>query len=271
MAPPLKIGLIGCGAIGSRLAREIKFRFRNEARLVGIYDRDLEKARALGRRLKLSPAILPPTQIVARCDLIIEAASAEAVGPLLLQVIAQRKSLLLLSTGGLLKHRRLLREASHLNVPVYLPSGALAGIDGVKAASLGGLKSVTLTTRKPPEAFRGAPFVGRRRILLNSLRRPRLLFEGSVTEAVKAFPQNVNVAATLALAGGTSARTRVRVVADPTIRRNIHEVEASGDFGRLSIRIVNRPSPENPKTSRLATLSALATLQQILEPVKIGT
>ncbi len=271
MAPPLKIGLIGCGTIGSRLAHEIETRFRNSAQLVGIYDRDPKKSQALRKRLKFSPAILAPNRIVERSDLVIEAASAEAVGPLLLQVIAQRKSLLLLSTGGLLKHRRLLREASHLKVPVYLPSGALAGIDGVKAASLGGLKSVTLTTRKPPEAFRGAPFVVRRRIPLNSLRGPRLLFEGTVTQAVQAFPQNVNVAATLALAGGASARTRVKVVADPTIRRNIHEVEASGDFGRFSVRIVNRPSPGNPKTSRLALLSALATLQQILQPVKIGT
>ena len=176
-----------------------------------------------------------------------------------------------MSTGGLLRRPQLLRKAAAARIPIYLPSGALVGLDGIKAAAVGTLRSVTLTTRKPPRAFSGAPGVTRRRIALNRIRTPRLLFEGSAKEAVAAFPQNVNVAATLSLAGIGARRTRVRVIADPTIRENLHDLEAVGSFGKLAVRMENRPSKENPKTSRLAVLSAIATLRQVLTPLKVGT
>ena len=176
-----------------------------------------------------------------------------------------------MSTGGLLKYPSLLRRAIALKIPIHLPSGALAGLDGIKGAASGGLRSVTLTTRKHPSSFRGSPHVLRRRIRLDRIRKSRVLFEGSAAKAVAAFPQNVNVAATLALAGIGPARTRVRVVADPEVRENIHELEAVGSFGRLRVRVENRPSRENPKTSQLAVLSAVAALGRILGPLKVGT
>ena len=265
------IGLVGCGTIGTKLAQEIQRRFKGIARLIGFYDHDPQKAARLSRRFHPAVPFLFPKQIIARCDLLIEAASAQAVEELLLEVIRQRKSILIMSTGGLLRHQALLRKAHHRRIPVYLPSGALVGLDGVKAGAIGKIRSVTLTTRKPPAAFTGAPAVIQKKISLSSIRRPRLLFQGTAQKAVAAFPQNINVAATLALAGVGPKKTRVRIIADPTIHENIHEIEAQGEFGRFIARTENRPARENPKTSRLAVFSAVATLQQILQPVRVGT
>ncbi len=265
------IGLVGCGTIGSRLALEIQRRFRGAARLVGVHDRDAKAARRLVRRLHSAIPVLPLQQLVSHSQLLIEAASASAVGQILREVVAQRKSILVMSSGGVLQNGALLRKAVRLNIPIYLPSGALVGLDGVKAGAIGRLRSVTLTTRKPPRALAGAPGVIRRRIRLSSIRTPRRIFQGSALQAVAEFPQNINVAATLALAGVGATRTRVRIVADPTIRANIHELEAVGTFGKLFARTENRPAQENPKTSQLAVFSAIATLQQILQPLRVGT
>ena len=209
--------------------------------------------------------------MIPRCDLVIEAASPTAVGELLPKVIAHRKAMLCMSTGGLLGFPKLLAQAVAHRVPVYLPSGALAGIDGIKAASQGKLHSVTLTTRKPPSAFAGAPGVLRRKSRWNHPSKPRLLFKGPAERAVREFPQNINVAATLSLAGIGPARTKVRVIADPSLKENIHEVEATGPFGKLFVRMENRPSSRNPKTSQIAILSAIATLKQVVTSVKVGT
>ena len=262
---------MGCGTIGTRLAHEIQGRFRGSARLIGLYDHDSQKALRLSRRLRHRVPYLLPQQLIRRCELLIEAASAQAVGQLLPLVIRHRKGILVMSTGGLLEHHRLLQKALKSKIPVYLPSGALIGLDGIKAGAIGKFRSVTLTTRKPPKAFADAPAILRRRISLSAIHRPRILFQGSAAKAVMAFPQNINVAATLALAGAGPYRTRVRIIADPRARENVHEVEATGSFGRLLARTENCPSKENPKTSQLAIFSAVATLQKILQPMRVGT
>ncbi len=267
----IRIGLVGCGTIGSRLAIEIQRRFGETARLVGIYDHNPSAAKHLQKKLRVPVPILPPKQLLQRCQLLIEAASASAVGQLLPEAIAHRKGMLVMSTGGLLQHPDLIRKAVARKIPLYLPSGAIAGLDGIKAAAIGRLKSITLTTRKHPKALAGAPGITRRKLQIDSLRTPRTIFKGSATKAVSDFPQNINVAATLALAGMGAARTQVRIVADPTVQANIHEIKAMGTFGTLFVRTENRPAQENPKTSQLAVFSAIAALKQILQPLRIGT
>jgi aspartate dehydrogenase len=173
-----------------------------------------------------------------------------------------------MSVGGLLLDRRWQRAASRSRARLYVPSGALAGLDAVKAMAVGRIRRMQLTTRKPPRALADAPYVHRTRLRLDRLRRPRRIFEGSARAAIRAFPQNTNIASTLTLAGGRQAR--VRVVADPTIRRNVHELKVEGDCGRITCAIESRPSA-NPKTSELAVRSAIATLGRIFDPVVIGT
>ena len=239
--------------------------------MTGLFDADLRQAAALSKRLRPPVPVLPLARLIRRNQLLIEAASPRAVETLLPKVIARKKALLLLSVGGLLRNPALLRRAVARKIRLYVPSGALAGLDGIKAAAIGRLRSVTLTTRKHPRALAGAPGLKRRGIRLYGLRRAKTIFEGSAAQAAAGFPQNINVAATLALAGLGGRRTHVRIVADPAARVNTHEVEAVGSFGRLFVRTENRPAPGNPKTSQLAIQSALAALNRILQPVQIGS
>ncbi|MEA3365153.1 MAG: aspartate dehydrogenase domain-containing protein, partial [Candidatus Hydrogenedentes bacterium] len=179
--------------------------------------------------------------------------------------IEYHKDCLILSIGGLITRPELLEKARQHKIQVWLPSGALAGLDGVRAAREGGLHSVTLTTRKPPKGLEGAPYLIENNIRLDDLKEPRVIFEGTALEAVKAFPKNVNVAAALSFAGVGPKQTRVRVVADPRATINSHEIVAEGAFGRLSAVTENLPSPRNAKSSYLASLSGCAELRAAAE------
>ena len=267
----VKIGIVGCGAIGSQLAQEIQRRFKGKARLIGVHDIHTGKARKLASSLHPKVPVLSAKQILQRSSLIVEAASPRAVAQFLPRAVRARKPMMVLSSGGLLTQGRWLRLAAARGVPVHVPSGAILGLDGIRAAGVGKLTSVTLTTRKPPRSFAGAPGLARRKLLPEAIRSPQVIFQGSARRAAALFPQNINVAATLALAGMGPERTRVRIIADPGVRSNVHEIEARGDFGAIHIRAENRPSARNPKTSRLAIQSAVAALAQILRPIRIGS
>jgi aspartate dehydrogenase len=153
---------------------------------------------------------------------------------------------------------------------VHLPSGAIGGLDVLRAARVDRLDEVTLVTSKPPRALAGAPFFESHPIDLGAITTREVIYEGPAAEAVRLFPANVNVAAALSLAGIGPEQTRMQVVADPALDRNVHEVVARGSFGELTLRLANVPSPSNPKTSFLACLSGLATLRRLADPIQIG-
>lgn len=267
----VRVGLVGCGTIGSRLARVIERAYGKTARVTALHDVDRAQATTLQRSLRHHPPIVSLPELIRSSDVVLEAASASVAADVVAKSLRAHRDVLVMSTGGLLRGSAWQRLARRSRGRVYIPSGALAGIDGVRAMALGTITRVLLTTRKPPRALTGAPYVRRRRLNLSRLRRPTILFEGAPRDVVKAFPQNTNVAATLALASGAPAsRTRIRVVADPTIRVNIHEVEIVGDAGAVRCRVESRPST-NPKTSELAVRSAAATLQRLFDRVVIGT
>lgn len=266
----VRVGLVGCGTIGSRVAEALNRTYASIARITALRDTDLTHARRLQRRLTPRPAILPLAPLIRRSDLVIEAASAAAAVPVVTRSLRANRDVLVMSVGGLLADRTWQRLARRSRGRVIIPSGALAGLDGVKAMAVGRLRRVSLTTRKPPRALADAPYVRRRGLRLERLKRPRLLFEGTPRAVVRAFPQNTNIAAALSLASGGAASVRVRVVADPTIRRNVHELDVEGDCGRLHCRIESRPS-HNPKTSELAVRSAIAALDRYFGRVAIGT
>lgn len=197
-------------------------------------------------------------------DIIVEAASQKAVGEHAIKALSAGKSLLVMSTGALLDKKlfaSMFSLARKNNATVYVPSGAVCGIDGVKSASVGRIRSVLLQTTKNPKSIKG----------FEGVRKRKVVFEGPASKAVKLFPANINVSAVLSLAGVGAGRTRVRIIADPKVHRNIHEVFVSGDSGRLYSRVDNLPSPENPRTSYLACLSAIRTLADIGGAVSIGT
>jgi aspartate dehydrogenase len=143
-------------------------------------------------------------------------------------------------------------------------------LDAIAAAAVGTLDAVMITTRKPPRALAGAPYLEANGIDIMALRSPQVVFEGSAREACRGFPANVNVSAAVSLAGIGPDRTRVRIIADPTISRNMHDVEVTGDFGRFVVHVENAPSG-NPRTGVLAAQSVIATLRKLTTPVLVGT
>jgi aspartate dehydrogenase len=142
---------------------------------------------------------------------------------------------------------------------LLIPSGAIGGLDAIRAAAEAGLTEVTLVTAKPPEGFG-----------LHGLTEAKVLYEGNATEAVAKFPKNVNVAAALSLAGMGFEKTHVRIVADPALTANTHTIVAKGAFGEMTCKVENRPSPENPASSYLASLAALALIRRFVAPIQVG-
>ena len=128
-----------------------------------------------------------------------------------------------------------------------------------------------MTTKKPPKAFEGVTYLTKNNITLDGLTEDKVIFEGNADLAVFAFPQNINVAAAISIAGIGPEKTIVRIVASPHISRNIHEIEIESEAGKIFTRTENVIHPDNPKTSYLAVLSAIAALKGILSPIKIGT
>lgn len=271
MRRKIRVGLVGCGAIGTELARILVRKFSSHCRLTCLHDLNRERALGLARSLRLRIRIAGLLDLVRNSDFVIEAASAQAVGPVLRAVLARRKHVLIMSVGGLFFDGALARRLNKSRGNVYLPSGALAGVDGLLAAKMGRIRSVSLTTRKPARAFEGSPYLVRKGIDVSEIRKETLLFQGSARQAVRAFPQNINVAALLSLAGVGPDRTRVRIYASPNIRRNVHQVEVEGNFGRIFAVTENVPSERNPKTSLLAALSPAALLAKIFSALKVGT
>ncbi len=266
----IKVGLIGCGTIGSTIAKEIDQRIP-ELKLVAVCDRNQVRTGKLVESLNQKPDLTTLDEVIEASDLVVEAASAKIVAKLVENAINRGKDIMVMSVGGLVDNLDLFEKAKERGCRVYFPSGAIAGLDAIKGAKENRIGSVTLTTYKPPSGLRGAPYLARKGIELSVIKEKTVLFEGSCREAVKAFPQNINVAASLAFAGVGLEKTRVRIVVDPALKRNIHHIVVEGDFGRLETRTENLPSPVNPKTSYLAVLSAIATLKGIVNPLQVGT
>lgn len=265
---------MGCGAIGSSLAKTIVNNFKERAKLVALYDIDARKSGGLSRMVCKSHnlAVSGIRQLINRSELVIEASSAGSSWEIARDVLIGGCDIMIMSVGGIVsKFRRLSGLAKKYNAKVYIPSGAISGIDALKAARLGKIKKVILTTRKNPISFRGVKYIENKGINLDKIKKDKLLFSGIAREAVKHFPQNINVAAVLSIGGIGEERTRVKIIASPGTKKNIHEIYIESKAARILTRTENILHPDNPKTSYLAVLSAVATLKQILEPIKIGT
>lgn len=272
MPKKLKIGIVGCGAIGSSLARVITRDVSGRAQLAALYDVDILKAKKLSGAISENLAVNTLSRLINKSDLVIECACGASSWDIARSALVKGRDIMIMSVGGIVEHYKELEVlAKEKNVRIFIPSGAICGIDGLKAAAFGKIKKAILTTKKPPKAFLDVPYVLKRRINLENLKEETVLFEGDASTAIRAFPQNINVAATLSIAGIGPKDTIVRIVASPNITQNIHEIEIESDAGRIITRTENVIHPDNPKTSYLAVLSAIATLKQILEPMKIGT
>ncbi|MFH1397033.1 MAG: aspartate dehydrogenase [Candidatus Omnitrophota bacterium] len=273
MGTKLKIGIVGCGAIGASLAKEIKKNFTGQAVLSALFDIDSQKSQKLAQALRDNGLITKTLkQLIIRSKLVIESASAKSSWEISREALKSRKDVLVMSVGGIINNFKELSALAKTNkAKVYIPSGAISGIDALKAAGISGINRVTLTTIKNPVSFKGVKYIEDKKINLSKIKKDTLIFSGSAKEAVKFFPQNINVAAILSLAGIGEVNTRVNIIASPGTKRNIHQITVDSNGGKISCRTENVLHPDNPKTSYLAFLSAVAVLGQIFEPVRIGT
>jgi aspartate dehydrogenase len=267
-----RVAVAGAGAIAGVLIDGIARGEAGNARVGAIGARPGGSGRAIVAARRQSAIVAPFAELAAHAPLVIEAAGGDAVRAHAAGWLEAGADVMILSAGALIddgfRADLLARAAAHRR-RILVPSGAIAGVDGVRAGALGGLRTLTLRTTKPPRGLAGAPHIVASGIDLDALTEPTTVFSGTVAEAVRGFPSNVNVAAVLALAG-RGADVRVDVVADPAGTANVQEIEASGAFGTFRVRLDNAPSPANPKTSMLAPLSALAMLRRFSESLWVG-
>jgi aspartate dehydrogenase len=262
------IGIVGCGAICGALIRAVG-NGKLPVRLVGVTSRTEKSARQFLSAFKSPPAYLQLADLIAASDLIVEAAGGKAVPELAEKVFAAGKDLMVISVGALLDHPEIIEKSRQTGCHLYIPSGAIAGLDGIKSAAVGQISHVTHTTRKPPEGLEGAPYLVERGISLVGLQAEKEVFIGSAREACRGFPANVNVMAAVSLAGIGPDQTRARIVAVPGLTRNCHDIDIEGEFGKLHVHIENIPS-ENPKTGKLTALSIIRAVQDAVDSVRIG-
>ncbi|MBS7288142.1 MAG: aspartate dehydrogenase [Candidatus Freyarchaeota archaeon] len=273
----MEVAIIGCGVIGSILARAIDKGKVGGAKLAYLFDVDREKAVKLAASLSRRPKVAENIDEILMdqaVNLVVEAATPTAVKDYSEKVLLAGKNLMVLSVGAFYDkefYERILNIVEEKKVYVYIPSGAISGIDAVKAAAMEHIERVELITRKPPAAFKGNEYVTRKGVNLDEVREPMVLFEGTARDAARLFPKGINVALTLSLAGIGADKTKVKVVVDPTVKKNIHEIHVEGAFGKLTCITQNYPAPENPETSYLAALSAIRTLKQLTERFRVGT
>jgi len=260
-----KIGIIGCGTIGRGIAEFIEKDLKKYARIVALCDIDINKAKGLSKKIKPRPSVTNIDSLIKKSDLIIESASVKLSAGIAKNILSHKKDALIMSTGGLLKEGpSLLKKAKSIGCNIYIPSGAICGLDGLASASIGKVKSVTLTTRKPPKGLKGAPYLKKKKINIDRIKEETVIYSGTALDAIKHFPKNINVAATLSLSGIGPKATKVKIITSPRYTKNTHEVEVEGEFGRLITRTENVPSKKNPKTSQLAIFSAMAKLKEVL-------
>ncbi len=271
----MRVGIIGGGTIARLCLQHIRAGDLAAVEVVAIVGRsDASRGKVLAAEFGVPFVIGTDALLAARPEVVVEAASHDAVrtfGPALLRAGV---ALIVLSAGALADdalREALEHAATQGGALLYVPSGGIGGLDALKAACIAGVDSVTIAVTKPPAAWKGIAYVERLGVDLDNLRAPLTLFEGPAREGVPHFPANVNIAAVLSMAGIGFDRTRLKAVADPQLTHNTHYIDVCGKTGNISIKLENVPSPDNPKTAWLACYSALAALKQIQSRARYGT
>ncbi|MDE2229869.1 MAG: aspartate dehydrogenase [Alphaproteobacteria bacterium] len=265
----LTVGIAGLGAIGLEVAKRLAKGIPG-LKLAAVSARDRKAAAARLKEAGIKASVVPLPELARRAEIVVECLPATEFRAIAEAAIAKRRILVVLSAGALLANFDLVERARKRDARIVVPTGALIGLDAVRAAAEGEIRSVRMVTRKPPAALEGAPYLVARGISLVGLSAPRKLFEGSARDGAAGFPANVNVAAALSLAGIGPDRTTLEIWADPSLTRNTHAIDVDADSARFSMRIENVPS-ENPKTGRITALSVVACLKSLVAPLRIGS
>jgi aspartate dehydrogenase len=271
----MRTALLGAGTIARLVLQHLRHGDLPGIEVVGIGGRSTASRGAALAAAHALPFVVGGGALLAlRPQVVVEAASHEAVREHLVSFLEAGASVVVLSAGALADDR--LREAAETaarrsGAQLYVPSGGIGGLDALKAACVAGVEEVAIQVAKPPRAWKGIPFVEALGIDLDGMRQACTLYKGAAREGVPHFPQNVNIAAVLSLAGIGFDRTQLEVVADPALTHNTHTIRVAGRSGRFTVVLENVPAPDNPKTAWLACYSVLAALRSMAAGVRYGT
>jgi aspartate dehydrogenase len=265
----LRVGIAGLGAVGRDVARRLIAGVPGLT-LAAVAARDVEKARGAIRQVGDAVPVRSLADIADVCDVVVEALPPALFRNVAVPTIEKARIFMPLSVAQLLKNDDLIERAKQTGARIVVPTGALLGLDAVRAAAEGTVHSITMVTRKPPAGLEGAPYLTEHGISLAGLTEPRKVFDGSAREGALGFPANVNVAAALSLAGIGPDRTRLEIWADPAVTRNTHTIKVDADTMRFTMTIENVPS-ENPRTGRNVAPSTVAALRGLVSTLKVGS
>jgi aspartate dehydrogenase len=268
--PDLTVAIAGLGVIGSGMLAEIA---RNEPaiRIAAVAARDHAKAEATLLTHGVKALILPLSDLPQAADIVVECLPAASFDTVADVTLAAGKGLMVLSVGQLARREDLIPAFRAAGQRLIVPTGAILGLDVVRALARGDVTSARIITRKAPKGLAGAPHFAAAGIDVMAIREPTLVFSGTAREAIKGFPANVNVAVALSLAGIGVDRTRCDIWADPGEGANVHQIELESPGATVSMTISGRPDPKNPRTSQMTALSAVAALKRLVDPVWIGS
>lgn len=267
---PLKLGIGGLGAIGMSVARRVDAGDIPGLQLVAVAARDPVKAQARIAELTSAPKLVSLAGLAEAADVILECIPAAHFAEIAEPAVARGRIFMPLSVGQLLAHMSLIETARATGARIIVPSGALLGLDAVRAVAEGHVASVKIVTRKPPNGLAGAPYLRERGISMEAVTTPVMVFSGTAREAIRGFPANVNVAVALSLAGIGPDRTTVEIWADPGVTRNTHTITVRSPVADLTMTIENVPS-DNPKTGRITALSVVSLLRKRTAPLAVGS
>lgn len=267
----MRLAIVGCGSIGGELAEAADG--MAEVKRIYLLDQNGKAAEALSLKLKKAVAVRSIEQELYHCDLVIEAASQTAARDIIPKVVGRGVDIMIMSVGALADddyRNSVYGMARGTGARILVPSGAVCGTDGLSSAAVGAVSEVELITTKNPDGLADVPYLIEKNIDVTKIDRPTVIYEGSAREAVRLFPKNVNVAATVSIMGIGFDRTKVKIVVDPGTHSNSHELIVKGEFGEMISKTKNVPSDSNPATSYLAALSAISALKRIIRNEWVG-
>ncbi len=270
MTPAVRVAIGSLGTVGFEVARRI-VAGGDGLTVSAVSARDVDRARERLASLGIDAPVVALHALADHADAVVECAPAEHFRELAQPVIAAGATLVPISVAGLLENMDLVDAARRTGARILVPSGAILGLDALRAAAEGEILEVRMVTRKPPGGLAGAPHLLREGISVDGLTEPLKVFEGSAAEGARGFPANVNVAAAVGLAGVGPERTVLEIWADPGVSRNVHDIHVTADAASFSMHIENVPTAENPKTGRLVAQSVMATLRRLASPLSVGT
>jgi aspartate dehydrogenase len=266
---PLRVGLAGLGSVGLVVGKRLEAGIPGLT-LAAVSIRDIDKACRQLPRVGAAIDVRAPDKLADSCDIVVECLPPELFRTVAQSAVDRGRIFMPLSVGQLLENWDLVERARTSGARIIVPTGALLGLDAVRAAAEGSINSVRMVTRKPPAGLEGAPYLREHNVSVAGLNEAKKVFVGTAREGARGFPTNVNVAAALSLAGIGPDRTMLEIWADPTIERNTHYISVDADTARFSMTIENVPS-ENPRTGRIVALSVIATLRGLVSELKVGT